>query len=355
MSAPPFLLLEKEVIIMANTQKKDNVVFKKKKGFTQVQNWAPDDMTLSDKALGLYTRIQRWITFEAEDFICSKSFIKTKTPSGEKAFDSAWNELKERGYLKMYCQMFPRATWTAELLDEPQPDTPHTYYINAHGEVTQTNVEMALKREKSRSPQKGGTGRKSRTPHKGGTGNGSTENGPSGTGSTGNGGNNIITSFNTSFNTSSNTLDNTNLSINQSSDNTPNVNHSVKKTSTDRMIDGDLINEIKNQISYELLVQDGKMQDAICKEDLDMAIEALAILKTASLPQEFSGTTYSADYIRHRADLIKMEHIQYVFECFYERRDKIFNIKSYLVTSIFNAPASMGAYYANSARAKGLF
>jgi len=132
---------------MAKTTKRENVKIKKKKGYTQVQNWAPDDMTLSDKALGLYTRIQRWITFEAPGFECTKAFIRTKTPSGEKAFDSAWNELKDRGYLKMYC--IPPANWEAELLDEPQPDTPHTYYLNADGEVKSTNVDRAEKKKKT--------------------------------------------------------------------------------------------------------------------------------------------------------------------------------------------------------------
>lgn len=342
---------------MAKTQKRENVVFKKKKGFTQVQNWAPDDMRLSDKALGLYTRIQRWITFEADDFECSKSFIRTKTPSGEKAFDSAWNELKERGYLKMYCQMFPRATWTAELLDEPQPNTPHTYYINAQGEVTQTNIEMALKREKSRTPQKGGNGSKSRTPHNGGTGNGSTGKGSSGTGSTGKGGNNINTPSKTSFKTPFNTSGNTNLSINHNGSGMEGDGDQpeMKKTKMDRVIDLQLINDIKAQIDYERHMHSGEMQDPIPPEDLDIAVEALAVLKTASEPMVFSENTYSPEYIRLRADSVTYDHIQYVFECFYERREKVHNVKSYLTAAIFNAPATMGAYYSNAARAKGLF
>lgn len=341
---------------MAKTQKRENVKIKKKKGFTQVQNWAPDDMSLSDKALGLYTRIQRWITFEAPDFECTKAFMRTKTPSGEKAFDSAWNELKERGYLKMYC--VPPANWEAELLDEPQPDTPHTYYLNADGEVKSTNVDRAEKKRKALEvasnkgseyyPQNGSnTDDGEYYPQK--RGNTKSTNTKS---SNTNGGKNINTSSNTSFNTFSNTGDKTNQSINQESSKIDYVPMQEKKIG--RVIDMDLINEIKNQIDYDLLSQNGIMQEAISEEDLNMAVDALAILKTVNEPQEFGGTTYAADYVHYRADSVKSEHIQYVFECFYERREKVANIKRYLMTAIFNAPATIGAYYSNVARAKGL-
>lgn len=331
---------------MVKTQKRENVKIKKKKGFTQVQNWAPDDMTLSDKALGLYTRIQRWITFEAPGFECTKAFMRTKTPSGEKAFDSAWNELKERGYLKMYC--VPPANWEAELLDEPQPDTPHTYYLNADGEVKSTNVDRAEKKKKALEiasnkgseyyPQKRGNTKSSNTKRD----NIKSSNTKS---SNKNGGKNINTSFNTSFNTFSKPLDN----------NYQSINHNEEENITiDRMIDMDIINEIKEQISYDILLQDGIMQEGISEDDLNMAIDALAILKTANTPLEFSGTTYSAEYVRQRADIITDKHIQYVFECFYEHREKIYNVKKYLTTAIFNAPATIGAYYSNSARSKGL-
>ena len=348
---------------MAKTQKRENVKIKKKKGFTQVQNWAPDDMTLSDKALGLYTRIQRWITFEAEDFECSKAFMRTKTPSGEKAFDSAWNELKERGYLKMYC--IPPATWEAELLDEPQPDTPHTYYLNADGEVKSTNVDRAEKKKKAQKetvdkdseycPQKGSNTKEGEYyPQKrGNTKRSNTKR--SNTKSTNtNGGKNINTPSKTSFNTSSNTGDNTNLSINQEEE--ENYNYvPMKEQKIGRVIDMDLINEIKNQIDFDFLQRDGKMIEPICEEDLNMAIEALAVLKTVNVAQEISGNVYAAEFIRYRADSIRADHIQYVFECFYEQREKIRNVKKYLITAIFNAPATMGAYYSNAARAKGLF
>ena len=328
---------------MAKTQKRENVKIKKKKGFTQVQNWAPDDMELSDKALGLYTRIQRWITFEAPGFECTKAWMRTKTPSGQKAFDSAWNELKERGYLKMYC--IPPANWEAELLDEPQPDTPHTYYLNADGEVKSTNIDRAEKKKKAAQaapdkgslyyPQKRGNTKSSNTKSTN-TKNSNTKRNNK------NGGKNI----NTTNNTSSNTVDNINLSINHSEP--ADDSDSVFSGKFDRVIDESLIDDIKDQIGYELL------KDRYEMEMLDAAVSCIADLYTTKDAQEFSGSTYSAEYIRRRSLQITADHIEYVFECFEERRDKVYNVRKYLRTAIFNAPATISPYYTNAVKASGL-
>lgn len=343
---------------MAKSQRRENVLIRKKKGFTQVQNWAVDDLSLSDKALGLYTRIQRWITFEAEGFECSKAFIRTKTPSGEKAFDSAWNELKERGYLKMYC--IPPANWEAELLDEPELG-PHTFYLNSDGEIKSTNIDRAEKKkaaEKKKTreaasdkgseyyPQKRGNTKSSNT-KKGNTKSTNTKS-DNKKSSNKNGGKNINTSPNTSVNTLDHISGNTNLSINQNSEETKEYDSKqMNNLKYDRVIDMSLISEIKEQIEYDRLLHSGLMQEGISETDLNIIIEILAELKTVRTPQEFSGNTYSPDFIHFRADSIRMEHVQYVFECFNEQTEKIYNIKRYLTTSIFNAPATIGAYYSN--------
>ena len=189
---------------MAKEKQPQNVVFKRKTtSFSMVANPIIDDKEITPAAGWLYVLIQRWITFNADDFVCSKSFIASKYPSGYRMFNRAWDELKAAGYLKMYCQMNPRAVWTAELLDEPQPDTPHTYYLNADGEVTSTNEDLAKKREENKNsvPLKmtyTENDEEFRTPQNGSNGNGSNRNG-----SNRNVGNNINTpvkDFNNDFN-----------------------------------------------------------------------------------------------------------------------------------------------------------
>ena len=40
-----------------------------------------------------------------------------------------------------------------------------------------------------------------------------------------------------------------------------------------------------------------------------------------------------------------MEHIKFVFDCLKENTTKIRNIKQYLLTTLYNAPTTIGSYY----------
>lgn len=328
------------------TTQTPNIVFKRKTtSFSMIANPIIDDKEITPAAGWLYVLIQRWITFNADDFICSKSFLLSKYQSGEKMFNRAWNELKDLGYLKMYC--VGKSTWSAELLDQPQPDTPHTYYMNTAGEVTATNIDIAAKlaeikkaKEENKEENNDFPEGNLRVPQKGVPLEGVPLKGiPL------QGGNNINTLSNNSFNTFNNDYQ----SINHRED----PKKAAQSLKTDRSIDMDLINEIKNQIDYNALSQGGITHVGISEGDLDIVVNILAALKTVNSPQEISGNTYTADFIHLRADSIKFEHIQYVFECFYQQREKIRNIKSYLTTAVFNAPATMGAYYSNKVVSSG--
>ena len=45
---------------------------------------------------------------------------------------------------------------------------------------------------------------------------------------------------------------------------------------------------------------------------------------------------------------LNSSHIEYVFECLQENTTKIHNIKSYLLTTLYNAPLTMDSYYQNA-------
>lgn len=121
--------------------------FRSKKGFTVVQNEITRDTTISLKAKGLYLVIQAYITMP--DKKRTKDDFMRLAKEGNKAFDSAWKELKESGYLKVHI-MSDNGRWRTEyeLLDEPEAG-PHTLYHNADGEVTSDNVRRAEKKQKS--------------------------------------------------------------------------------------------------------------------------------------------------------------------------------------------------------------
>lgn len=75
-----------------------NGSFKQKKiYFTQVSNEAIRDNTLSLKAKGLYALIQSYITLEG--FTLYKHYLQKQCKEGTRAFEGAWKELKDNGYL----------------------------------------------------------------------------------------------------------------------------------------------------------------------------------------------------------------------------------------------------------------
>ena len=73
---------------------------KKKVNFSMVSNTIIRDKDISLKAKGLYALIQSYITLD--NFTLYKSFLMKQCCEGERAFDGAWKELKQTGYLKMY-------------------------------------------------------------------------------------------------------------------------------------------------------------------------------------------------------------------------------------------------------------
>jgi hypothetical protein len=102
----------------------EGIIRYKKTNFTMVSNTIICDTNVSLKAKGLYSLIQHYITIP--NFILYKSFLMRKCNEGETAFNSAWKELKRKGYLKQrkcrntYLNHF---TYEYDLLDAPVIDS----------------------------------------------------------------------------------------------------------------------------------------------------------------------------------------------------------------------------------------
>ena len=187
--------------------------FRSKKGFTVVQNEITRDTHISLKAKGLYLVIQAYISMPDKKW--TKEDFRNLTKEGKKAFDSAWKELKDFGYLKVHF-MPDNGKWKTEyeLLDEPDLG-PHTLYHNSEGEVSSDNLTRAEKKRQTqlitdehssfqsdssdedteigdsdRYPLFGTNGNSDRYPPFGSNGNGNNANGNNAYGSNANGGNN---------------------------------------------------------------------------------------------------------------------------------------------------------------------
>ena len=102
---------------------------KKKVNFSMISNTIIRDESISLRAKGLYTLIQSYITMET--FTLYKSYLMSQCCEGERAFDSAWKELKEKGYLKQYKMRDGARTfyYEYELLDEPETESQEVHSL----------------------------------------------------------------------------------------------------------------------------------------------------------------------------------------------------------------------------------
>lgn len=312
---------------MANNTKHPTVICRtrnKDRGFTLNDNTSTDDMNLSLEAMAVHHIFKRWSTFEAEGFVCSKSFIQSKSRSGDKKFERIWKELKEKGYIKMYC--VGQSNWTAELLEDPEPDTPHTYYLNVAGEVKRTVGGTTKIGENSNPPQKGGDSKKPDF-------NPPLLRGDSKSGDSKSGGlkegNNINTSFKNSFNN--------NFINNQSI-----YQYEPEKTLHDKMIDRwieandqeNIKEYLQDKIDYEYCIE----QHDICKEELDNVVSILADMFTTTESKTYNRRKYEPWQIREKIEKLNGDAIKFALDNINAVETPIKNLRKYTETALFFAP-----------------
>lgn len=116
--------------------------FRNKVPFVPISQVVAKDKELSLKAKGLYLLIQSYITIP--NFKLYKSYLMSVCVEGQCSFDSAWNELKEKGYLKIYKIAKSDAKgfyYEYELLDAAESNTPALIVIRKDGTIVDKEQE----------------------------------------------------------------------------------------------------------------------------------------------------------------------------------------------------------------------
>ena len=113
-------------------------------------------------------------------------------------------------------------------------------------------------------------------------------------------------------------------------------------TNTDR-IDRDPYRNrilIEQRIDYDALVE---------KYDYQRVNEIVEIMVDTVISDDpicrIGKSEISRDRVRERFHLLEYRHIEYVFTCLDETASKISNIRSYLITALYNAPTTIDHYY----------
>ena len=99
--------------------------------------------------------------------------------------------------------------------------------------------------------------------------------------------------------------------------------------------------EVKDQLDYDYACkQFGKDRiDGI----VDIMVEVLLSVGTVNIGRN----QLPAEQVKNVFRKINMDHLEYIFDCIEEtsREKKIRNMKSYLMTALYNAPMTMDVYY----------
>lgn len=311
--------------------------FRSKKGFTVVQNEITRDVNISLKAKGLYLVIQAYISMPDKKW--TKEDFRNLTKEGKKAFDSAWKELKDFGYLKVHF-MPDNGVWRAEyeLLDEPDLG-PHTLYHSCDGTVSSNNLTRAEKKrqadlsveenkqvssenisdpaaekdENHRYPPFGTNGKDDRYPPYG-----SNANGNNGYGSNANGGNN-------------------NKDYNINPEIKPNIiNHNLNQYQNQKE---DVMGE---EYSMEFIEEHYEIQDMYVnpcdKSDYDTVKDVLYdALNTTKSVLRVMGEDKPSSVVKSRLLKLNRFDIDYAIKQYNSQVTKVHNHKSYMLTVLYLA------------------
>ena len=99
---------------------------------------------------------------------------------------------------------------------------------------------------------------------------------------------------------------------------------------------------IKDNIDYDILIQDPKMD----KDRLDEIVEnMLETVCTARKTIRIAGDDYPAELVKSKFMKLNSSQVEFVLDCMRENTTKIRNIKQYLKAVLFNAPSTIDSYY----------
>lgn len=101
---------------------------------------------------------------------------------------------------------------------------------------------------------------------------------------------------------------------------------------------------------YRDIIKDNIEYTALCTSyDPERVTEILElILETVCSPRKtirIGGEDFPAEVVKSRFMKLSQFHIEYVFDCINKNTTKVRNIKAYLLTTLYNAPVTMGHYY----------
>lgn len=101
---------------------------------------------------------------------------------------------------------------------------------------------------------------------------------------------------------------------------------------------------IKKNISYDILMTDKRIDRNALKEILSIMVD---VFNQQSGTVKVNSAPYDIELVKERFLEINQFHIEYILESLKELKIEVRNIRSYLITSIYNAPMTIEFNYSN--------
>ena len=100
---------------------------------------------------------------------------------------------------------------------------------------------------------------------------------------------------------------------------------------------------IRENIRYDDFVRE-------CPRDMDQLDEMVELMVEAVCSRRktirVAGNDFPQEVVKSRLLKLDREHIQFVFDCLRENTTQVRNMKQYLLTVLYNAPATIENHYA---------
>lgn len=106
-----------------------------------------------------------------------------------------------------------------------------------------------------------------------------------------------------------------------------------------------IVSLIKDNIEYDILKERYKKEKLSCI--IDITADCITMYTDFFI---IGGKRVPSDLVKKRFLSLDSSHIEYVFECMEKTQTEIRNIKSYLISALFNAPLTMDLYYEQKAK-----
>lgn len=120
-------------------------------------------------------------------------------------------------------------------------------------------------------------------------------------------------------------------------------NLSIHQSKKEGWIDRSMIlKTVRGRTEYDILVHDCPTERNRIDEIIELITDILCYKGTYLT---VNGAEIRREEVQDRFKKLNMRHIRYVLNCLNTNGSKIRNIRSYLITCLYNAPVTIGTYY----------